>query len=275
MDASANIVEKYLGVFIDYVPTIIGAILTLIIGFWIVGRIVSVAKKAMTRAEMDVSLANFLGSLLSVGLKVMLILAVAAMFGVATTSFIAVFSAVAFAIGMALQGNLGHLASGVMLMIFKPFKVDDLVDLGGSVGTVEAINAFNTTLRTLDNRRIYLPNGHVTSNPIINISGQETVGVDMNVGIGYSDDIDKARSIIQSVANACPQVLSDPETLIQVNELADNSVNFIVRPWCKSEHYWDVWFYMNENIKKEFDKAGVGIPFPQMDVHLHKSKKKN
>ena len=251
-----------------YLPKVIGAIITLIVGFWIINRIGSFFRKTLERSNIDVSLSKFLSSLVSIGLKVMLLLAVAGMFGVATTSFIAVFSAVAFAIGMALQGNLGHLASGVMLMIFKPFKVGDLVNLNGNVGTVESINAFNTALATLDNKRIFLPNGTVTSNAIINISGQETIGVDMTIGIGYRDDIDKARKVIQSVSDACPHLLKDKKTLIEVSELADSSVNFIVRPWCKSEHYWDVWFYMNENIKKSFDREGVGIPFPQLDVHM-------
>ena len=257
--------------FIQYVPKVVGAILTLIIGFWIINRITRLVNRSMKKANLDESLSKFLSSLVGVGLKVMLLLAVAGMFGVATTSFIAVFSAVAFAIGMALQGNLGHLASGVLLMIFKPFKVGDLVNLNDHIGTVEAINAFNTVLRTLDNKRIFLPNGTITSNAIINISGQETIGVDMSVGIGYSDDIDQARKVIQSVVDACPFLLKDKPALIQVNELADSSVNFLVRPWCKSENYWDVWFYMNENIKKSFDREGVGIPFPQLDVHMIKN----
>ena len=270
METNLPILDKYLNVLIDYIPTIAGALLTLVIGFWIVKKISKFAARSFEKSDMDVSLARFLASLISVGLKVLLILAVAAMFGVATTSFIAVFSAIAFAVGMALQGNLGHLASGVMLMIFKPFKSGDLVDLNGQVGTVEAINAFNTTLATLDNKRVHLPNGNVTSNPIINISGQGTVGVDMTMGIGYNDNIDQARDIIRSVAKSCPHILDTPETLIEVSALNSSSVDFLVRPWCKSEHFWDVWFYMHENIKKEFDAAGVGIPFPQMDVHMYK-----
>lgn len=255
---------------IGYLPKVVGAILTLIIGFWIIGRLVSWLNRRMQKSDIDISLSKFLSSIFGILLKVMLLLSVAGMFGVATTSFIAVFSAAAFAIGMALQGNLGHLASGVMLMIFKPFKVGDLVDLGGNVGVVDAINAFNTTLRTPQNKLIFLSNGNVTSNTITNISGQETIAVDMTMGIGYTDDIDKAKSIIHNVAQRCEHILNDPTTVVAVSELADSSVNFLVRPWCKSEHYWDVWFYMHENVKKEFDQAGIGIPFPQMDVHLVK-----
>lgn len=253
---------------ISYIPSVIGALLTLIIGFWVVNRIAKVARNSFMKSNLDVSLAKFLASLVSVGLKVLLLLAVAGMFGIETTSFIAVFSAVAFAIGMALQGNLGHLASGVMLMLFKPFKVGEVVNLSGHIGKVEEINAFNTVLRTFENKRVYLPNGTITSNPIINISGQGTLNVDMTFGIGYNDDIDKARSILKDVIASCPQIKKDEPTLIEVKALADSSVNFAVRAWCDAADYFAVWFYMHENVKKSFDKAGVGIPFPQMDVHM-------
>jgi small conductance mechanosensitive channel len=191
------------------------------------------------------------------------------MFGIETTSFVALFGALAFAIGMALQGSLSHFASGVLILIFKPYKVGDLVEIGGGqTGHVVAIQVFNTILKTLDNKRIIVPNSVVTSNVITNISGQGTMGVDMTFGIGYGDDIDKAREVIAQVAKACPYVLDEHETLIKVSELGNSSVNFLVRPWIKSEHYWDTYFFMHEHVKKEFDKAGVSIPFPQMDIHL-------
>jgi len=251
-----------------YLPKVVGAIITLIIGFWVVGILSRWLNKRLLKAELDISLAKFLSSTFSIALKVMLLLSVATMFGVATTSFIAIFSAIAFAVGMALQGNLGHLASGVMLMIFKPFKVGDLVDLNGSVGVVEAINTFNTTLLTPQNKKIFISNGNVTSNTITNISGQETIAVDQTFGISYDGDIDQAKKIIQRVAASSPLILKDPAPMVEVSELADNSVNFISRPWCKSEHYWDVYFHMNENVKKELDKANIGIPYPQVDVHM-------
>jgi len=254
----------------DYGPKVIGAILTLIIGFWVISRVVNIARKIMDKRDVDASLKPFFMSLLSIALKVMLLLSVAGMFGIQTTSFIAIFSAMAFAIGMALQGNLGHFASGVMLLLFKPFKVGDLVDVQGNIGVVEAITLFNTTLLTPENKKIFLPNGFVTGGPITNISGQGEIAVFLTFGIGYDDDIDNARSIIQQVVNNCPHVLKEKEVGIFVSELADSSVNFAVRPWCKSEHYWDVYFYMHENIKKEFDLASIGIPYPQMDVHLSK-----
>ena len=252
----------------EYPPKVVGAIITLVIGFMIIGWIVGIVKNMMNKRGIDPTIAPFLTSLISVGLKVMLLLSVAGMFGIETTSFVAIFGAMAFAIGMALQGSLGHFASGVMILIFKPYKVGDLVDLGGNVGVVDEVQIFNTILVTPDNKKIIVPNGVVTSGIITNISGQGEIRVDMTFGIGYDDDIDQARSIIRDVAKRCPQIQQEKPVDIFVAELADSSVNFTVRPWAKSEHYWDVFFFLQENIKKEFDKAGVGIPYPQMDLHV-------
>ena len=260
--------EKLTGMATEYAPKVIGAVLTLIIGFMVIGWIVGMVKKLLQKQGIDPTITPFLSSLVSVGLKVMLLLSVAGMFGIETTSFVAIFGAMAFAIGMALQGSLGHFASGVMILIFKPYKVGDLVDLGGNIGVVDEVQVFNTLLITPDNKKIIIPNGVVTGGIITNISGQGEIRVDMTFGIGYDDDIDQARSIIRDVAKRCPQIQQEKSVDIFVAELADSSVNFTVRPWAKSEHYWDVFFFMHENIKKEFDKAGVGIPFPQMDLHV-------
>ncbi len=262
--------EKGIGMLIEYVPKVALAILTLIIGFWIIKRLVNFSKKAISRFGMDETMTNFLASIFNIALKIMLLLSVAGMFGVNTTSFIAIFSALMVGIGMALNGSLGHAAAGVMLMIFKPFKVGDLVQIGGNatIGTVEAINAFNTTLKTLDNRRIIIANSNVTGNDIANISGQGEVGVELSFGIGYNDDIDKARSIILEIGKQCPYVLSDPAQGVVVAELGDSSVNLATRPFCKSEHYWDTLFYMQEHVKKEFDKQNIGIPYPTMDINM-------
>jgi small conductance mechanosensitive channel len=223
----------------------------------------------LEKGNVDATIRPFLASLVSVGLKILVLLSVAEMFGIETTSFVAIFGALAFAVGLALQGSLGHFASGVLLLVFKPYKVGDLVSIGGGeTGTVEAIQIFNTILKTLDNKRIIVPNGVVTSNVITNISGQGIVGVELTFGIGYGSDIDKARQVILNVAKECPYVVEDPATGVVVGELADRSVNLNTRPFCKSEHYWDTKFFMNEHVKKQFDKAGVEIPFPQMDVHV-------
>lgn len=253
-----------------YLPKVVGAVLTLIIGFWIIGWITRLVKNTMTKRGIDETIVPFLTSLVSVGLKVLLLLSVAGMFGIETTSFVAIFGAMAFAIGMALQGSLGHFASGVMLLIFKPYRVGDLVDLSGQVGVVEEIQIFNTILRTPDNKKVIVPNGVVTSGVITNISGQGEIRVDMTYGIGYEGDIDAAKKVFQQVADSCPQVMKDKPVDIFVSELADSSVNFVVRPWAKSEHYWDVYFYMHENIKKQLDANKIGMPFPQMDIHVNK-----
>ncbi|MEM1214235.1 MAG: mechanosensitive ion channel domain-containing protein [Bacteroidota bacterium] len=255
----------------EYVPKLAGAILTLVIGFWIVGIITRSIERAMDRKGIDVTIRPFLTSIVSVGLKVMLLLAVASMFGVETTSFVAILGAMGLAVGLALQGTLGHFASGVLLLTFRPYKVGDLVTIGGGQkGTVEGIQIFNTVLKTLDNKRIIVPNGVVTSNVITNISGQGIVGVELTFGIGYNDSIDKAREIILRVGRECPYVLDDPAQGVVVASLGDSSVNLATRPFCKSEHYWVTLFYMQENVKKAFDAGGVSIPFPQMDVHLDK-----
>lgn len=256
---------------IEYAPKVLLAILTLIIGFWIIKRITRVLGKSIESKGMDTSLAKFLMSVVDVLLKVMLLLSVAGMFGINTTSFIAILGALMVGIGMALNGSLGHVASGVMLMIFKPFKVGDVVIIGGGeVGKVEGINAFNTTLLNVENRKIIIANSNVTGNTITNISGQGTAGVTLTFGIGYTDNIDKAREIILEVGKTNEKILQDPPMAVVVSTLADSSVNLTTRPFCASGDYWDVKFYMQEEVKKAFDKAGIGIPYPQLDVHMIK-----
>lgn len=263
-----NFINRLIELSAEYAPKVVGAILTLIIGFWIIGRIVKALSRYFKRKSFDETVEPFLLSLVSVGLKVMLLLAVAQMFGIETTSFVAIFGALAFAIGLALQGNLSHMAAGILILIFRPFRVGDFIVAQGYSGTVKEIQLFTTILTTLDNRIIIMPNGAITSGPIENLTAPGERKVPMTFGIGYKDDIDKARTVIQQVADACPYINHDKPVDILISELGDSSVNFAVRPWCKTEDYWDVHFYMHENIKKEFDKAGVGIPFPQMDVHL-------
>ncbi|MEM9545222.1 MAG: mechanosensitive ion channel family protein [Bacteroidota bacterium] len=260
--------ENILQSIYDFAPRVLMALVILIIGFWIIGRLNNYIKKGIEKSGIDDTLASFLTSIASVTMKIMLLLSVAAKFGVNTTSFVAILGALTVGIGMALNGSIGHLASGVMLMIFKPFVVGDLVEIGGGhTGTVEAITAFNTTLLTLDNKKIIVANSNVTGNTITNISGQGTVGVELTYGIGYNDSIDKARKIILAVGESCPHILKEPAQGVVVAELADSSVNLATRPFCNSEHYWDVFFYMQEHVKKAFDEEGISIPFPQMDIH--------
>ncbi len=264
-------IELIVSSILKYTPKVIGAILTIIIGFWIARIISNLAEKMMKKRNMDAAIASFLTSLINVGIKVMILLAAAGMFGVETTSFIALFGAIVFAVGMALQGSLAHFASGVLILSFRPYKVGDLVEIGGGKqGTVVEVQIFNTILLTLDNKKIIVPNGLVTNNVITNISGQDKRGVELSFGISYTDDIDKARDIILSVGKTCQYILPEPEQKVFVGELADSSVNLVTRPFVKSEHYFDALFYMTENVKKEFDKEGISIPFPQMDIHMDK-----
>ncbi|MBA5629660.1 mechanosensitive ion channel family protein [Moheibacter lacus] len=261
--------EKIKELIIEYTPKLLLAVIVLFVGFWVIGRIVKFVSKVLQKSHVDISLQKFFSSIISVFLKLMLILSVASMIGINTTSFVAITGALMVGIGMALNGSIGHFASGVLIMFFKPFKVGDLVKIGdGQTGTVEAINTFNTTLKTLDNKRIIIANSNVTGNTITNITGQEVAGVELTFGIAYGADIDEARSIILAVGKRCEWVLDDPKQMVVVAEWGDSSVNLASRPFCKSEHYWETKFFMQEHVKKEFDRAGIEIPFPQMDVHM-------
>lgn len=192
------------------------------------------------------------------------------MFGVETTSFIAILSALSLAVGLALQGNLGHFASGILLLTFRPFKVGDAVIADGYAGTVKEIQVFNTILTTLDNRLIIIPNGKVMNNAIENLTAQGIRRLDLPVGIGYSDDIDKARSVIREVLEAAPMIDQTAGFDIFVKTLNDSSVDFTVRVWMENANYWPAHFHITEQIKKAFDANDIGIPFPQMDVHIKK-----
>ena len=267
-----NIISELSRILTNYAPKVFFAVITLIVGLWIIARISKITDKAIQKSGVDQTLSKFLSSLINIGLKIMLLLSIASMFGVNTTSFIAIFSALMVGVGMALNGTLGHAASGVLLMIFKPFKVGDLVKIGGNqtIGTVDAVNAFNTTLATLDNKRVIIGNSNITGNDITNISGQGIVGVELSYGIGYDDAIDKAREVILKVGKECPYILEDPAQNVVVAELGDNSVNLATRPFCKSEHYWDTFFFMQEHVKKAFDQHDIGIPYPTMDINIKK-----
>lgn len=255
-----------------FVPKIIGALSVIIIGFWIANQLASFVGKRMTKSGADQTILPFIKSLVGTGVKILVLLAAAGMVGIEVAGFIAILGALAFAVGLALQGTLGHFASGVLLLFFRPYKVNDLVKIGGGeTGTVEGIQLFNTVLKTLDNKRVIVPNGTVTSNIITNISGQGIVGVELTFGIGYGDPIDKARDIILQVGKECPYILDNPAQGVVVAELADSSVNLATRPFVKSEDYWNARFYMIENVKKAFDKGGINIPFPQMDVHVQQN----
>ena len=246
------------------------ALVIFFVGKLVIGMITSLVKKLMLKAKLDNILVNFISSIIKTVLLLFVVIASLNQLGVDTTSLIALIGAAGLAIGLSLQSTLQNLAAGVMLVIFRPFKGGDFIDAGGVMGTVEKINIFNTVMRTGDNREIIVPNGSIYGGTITNYSARETRRVDMVFGIGYNDDLRKAKDIIKQILDHDERVLADPEPVVAVAELADSSVNFNVRPWCKSGDYWDIYYDTHENIKLAFDEAGISIPYPQMDVHMDK-----
>lgn len=268
--------EKYIDILIQvvvtYGPKLIGGILVLIFGFWFARIISRSFGRLMERRKLDASLRPFLTSLVSTGLKILVIITALSIAGVEMTSFIALLGAAGLAVGMALSGTLQNFAGGAMILIFKPFKVGDYIDAQGYSGTVKEIQIFNTILNTPDNKIIILPNGGLSGSSMVNYSDQVQRRVDWTFGVAYGEDIEKVRSVINKLIEAESKILKDPAPFVKVGALADSSVNFTVRAWVIAADYWDVFFDMNENIYKEFNKEGISIPFPQMDVHLAKTK---
>lgn len=268
MDNLDTYLDQFTGLLVTFAPKALLAIITLVIGLWVIKKIVGLVEKALLKKEVDISLRNFLGSFIGILLKVLLIISVIQMVGVETTSFVAILAAAGFAIGMALQGSLGNFAGGILILVFKPFKVGDVIEAQGFIGKVESILVFNTILITPDNRKIIIPNGGLSSGAITNITALPTRRVDMTFGIGYEDDIARARNIIKEIIDNNDKILKDPESDILVSELADSSVNFAVRVWCETSEYWNVYFDMQEMVKLEFDKQSISIPYPQRDIHV-------
>ncbi len=259
-------------IFTAYGLIVLGALATLVIGIWIAKWLAKKSSKLLDKRSVDPTLTKFVTSLLKITLITFVIISAISQIGIETTAFIAIIGAAGLAIGFALQGSLSNFASGVMLIIFKPIKVGDYIEGGGAAGSVETIGIFVTTLVTPDNKVIYIPNSTLTGSNIINYSVKDTRRVDMVFGIGYSDDIDKAKSTIQSVLESDSRILKDPAPKIVVSELADSSVNFNVRPWVNSADYWGVYFDITEQIKKKFDEQNISIPFPQRDIHMYQEK---
>ena len=256
----------------NYGPKLILAIVTLILGLWIIRMLIRLIKKGLVRSKIDDSLVPFLSSGLSILLKVLLVISVAGMVGIEMTSFIAILGAAGLAVGMALSGTLQNFAGGVMILIFKPFKVGDFIDAQGHAGIVSEIQIFNTILKSPDNKKIIIPNGGLSTSSMTNFTAEETRRVDMTFGIGYEDDIDKAKGILQAIIDSNDLIMNDPGPFIGLIELGDSSVNIVVRVWAKTSDYWNVYFNMQETVKKTFDKEGISIPFPQRDVHLYQAK---
>jgi len=254
---------------VTWVPKVLLTLLTLIIGLWIIKRIVGSLQSNLAKREVDPTLSRFMSSMANIALKVMLIISVASMVGIETTSFVAVLGASGLAIGLALQGSLANFAGGVLVLFFKPYRVGDFIEAQGVTGTVKAIEIFNTILTTPDNRVIIVPNAMLSNGIITNFSAEKTRRLDFVFGIAYSDDIKLAKTVLSALTQEDARILKDPEPLIVVGSLGDNSVNFTVRVWVNAADYWGVHFDMVENVKLRFDEAGLSIPFPQRDVHLY------
>lgn len=270
-------IEKYIEMVTYWVTTysvkILAALLILVIGKWIARRLTNLLTKLMEKNKVDITLVRFVDSIIYYTFMVMVVIAAAGQLGINTTSFLTIVGAAGLAIGLALKDSLSNFASGVMLVMFRPYKINDLVDIGGVSGTVKNISLFTTELSTPDNQKVIVPNSGITSNVITNVTANPTRRVDLIIGIGYDDDIKKAKEVIQGVLSEEERILPTPAPLIAVSELADSSVNFVVRPWAKTGDYWAVYFALQENIKLAFDANGISIPFPQQDVHMYQETK--
>jgi len=240
------------------------------VGRIVVKAILNLVRKILSRTGTDLILTNFICAIANAILMLFIAIAALDQLGVDTTSLVALIGAAGLAIGLSLQDSLKNFASGVMLIVFRPFKAGDFIEAGGTSGTIENISIFSTTMRTGDNREVIVPNGAIYSGSITNYSARETRRIDMVFGIGYDDDIRKAKEIMQQLLNADERILDEPAPLIAVAELADSSVNFNVRPWVNSSDYWAVKFDLTEKIKLAFDDNAISIPYPQMDVHINK-----
>ena len=263
-----QLIETYI---LPWGINIVMALAIFIVGKFVVNILVNVAKKLMGKAKVDNILINFIASIIKTVLLLFVVIAALDQLGVDTTSMIALIGAAGLAIGLALQGTLQNLASGVMLIIFRPFSDGDFIEAAGVSGVVEEIGIFSITMRTGDNREIIVPNGEIYGGTITNNSRRDTRRVDMVFGIGYDDDLLKAKDIIKKILSEDERILADPAPAVVVGELADSSVNFNVRPWCKTSDYWGVYSDVHEKIKLTFDAEGISIPYPQMDIHQDKA----
>lgn len=269
-------IEEFLGMevgglrdaLLDIGVSILVAVLILVIGFWF-ARILSRGLERLLKArKTDLGLITFLSSLTGIGIKILVIISAITQLGVEMTSFVALLGAAGLAMGMAFSGTLSNFAGGVMILFFKPFKIGDFVDLGGEQGTVNEIQIFNTILSTTDNKTIIMPNGPVSNGVIVNFTKADKRRVDWSFGIAYGDNLKQAKELLSSFIIDDPRILDDPAPFVGLGELADSSVNITVRAWVKTDDYWNVFFDMNERVYMEFEKVGLNIPFPQLDVNI-------
>ena len=268
----SGLIAKVYELLTVYGMRVIAAIVIFVLGRWVALGVAKIIKRLMIKSNVDETLVSFVRNLSYIALLAFVVIAALNQLGIQTASFIAVLGAAGLAIGLALQGSLGNFAAGVLMIIFKPFKVGDFIEGAGTAGIVEKIEIFTTQLKTPDNKTVIVPNAKLTGDNITNFTTKGTRRVDLVFGIGYDDDIDKARSIIKEIIDQDERVIKEPEPVIVVSELADSSVNFAVRVWTSANDYWSFYFDTTEKVKKQFDAQGVSIPFPQRDVHLYEHK---
>jgi len=275
LDSLSSHASEFLKVMSAYVTQyglrLLGALVVLVIGLWLIKVVVRGSRRLINKGKLDASLASFLGSTIDILLKIILAISVMSMMGIQVTSFIAILGAASLAIGMALSGTLQNFAGGVMILLFKPFKMGDFITAQGFSGVVKEIRIFVTVLTTPDNKTIYIPNGPLSNGSLTNFSTQPHRRVDWTFGIAYGDDFDKAKAMLMGMIKEDKRILSQPAPFVALGELADSSVNLTVRVWVKAADYWGVYFDMNEKFYKNAGKFGLSIPFPQMDVHLDKA----
>ncbi len=256
---------------LEFALNVVAALAIFIVGRLVIRFIIAGMRRAMRRSEVDVTLETFICNLVRIALLVIVVIMAIGQLGVQTTSFIAIFGAAGLAVGLALQGSLSNFAAGVLIVMFRPYKIGDYIEAAGIAGTVEQVQILTTILKTPDNKQVIVPNGQVMGSIITNYSANDTRRVDLVVGVSYSDDLDKVRRTLEELIAADDRILDEPACTIAVSELADNSVNFICRPWVNTADYWAVHFGLTEAIKKRFDEDGISFPFPQRDVHLYKA----
>ncbi|MFP8490092.1 mechanosensitive ion channel family protein [Gracilimonas sp. Q87] len=264
--------DDLINIVTTYGPKLLAAIATLVVGLWIVKLIVRGVGKGLDKSSVDTALKSFLKSLVSILLKVMVYITALGMLGIEMTSFIAVLGAAGLAVGLALQGSLANFAGGVLILFFKPFKVGDFIERGSESGTVERIDILHTVLNTPNNQIIVIPNGQLANSPVKNYSEKDTRRADFAIGIGYNDDIKKAREVILKVLNEDERTLQEPEPMVVLTNLGDSSLDLSARAWTQTSEYWGFFWDNMEKIKEELDKAGIDIPYPQRDVHMFQEK---
>jgi small conductance mechanosensitive channel len=271
-EAKSLVSPEQMSVMVDWVSQfglkVLAAIVVFVVGKWLARRISNLLQRGMERAETDPTLVGFVRNIAYFGLLTMVVIAAVGQLGVQTTSFIAVLGAAGLAIGLALQGSLANFAAGVLMIIFRPFKAGDYIEAAGTAGSVEEIQLFTTKLKTPDNKIVIIPNAQVTAGTITNYSARDTRRLDMVFGVGYGDDLDHVKRVINQVLAEEPRLLKDPEPVVAVLNLGESSVDFAVRPWVNSADYWGVFFDLQEKMKKRFDQEGISIPFPQRDLHV-------